>query len=260
MSEKRSRKTVMLGVVALVAVVTAILVLSVYVMAAPAPGSTLLTAKCTVGPTMSDVFSAPAASENPRLVLHVSWTAINDEDSGLFGYWALDSYKVNLYVWDLRAGGGAGGVAPGTFEYIQLFSGVFESPQGAGSPQYNTNQTATQVGTMSGALEGYFNGTTSYGNGELISNIGTINYNGTTQDLLNRTYGSQIADKTAFVWTSDTAPGASATYFNINGGSSGVSTTEWGFIYNSKSTYSYDANATQWCNMDIEDVGDISTH
>jgi hypothetical protein len=259
MSEKQTRKTVMFGAVALVAVVTAILVLSVYVMAAPAPSSTLLTAKCTVGPTMSDVFTAPAASENPRLVLHVSWTAINDEDSGIFGYWALDSYKVNLYVWDLRAGGGPDNVAPGTFEYIQLFSGVFESPQGAGSPQLNTTQNATQVGSMSGALEGYFNGTTSYGNGELISNIGTINYNGTTQDLLNRTYVG-TGDKTAFDWNSDTAPGASTVYFNIKGGSTNVSTTEWGFIYDSKSTYSYDANATQWCNMDIEDVGDISTH
>src|SRR5271170_7869693 len=214
-------------------------------MAAPAPNSTLLTAKCTVGATMSDTFVTPSSSENPKLVLHLSWTAINDEDSGLFGYWALDSYKVNLYVWELRAGPLAG-----SFEYIQVFSGVFESPQGAGSPQYNTTQTATQIGSMSGALEGYFNGTTSYGNGELISNLGTVNYNGTTQDLLNRTF-SGTGDKTSVSWSSDIAPGASALYFNINGGSGNVSTSEWGFIYNSKSTYSYDSASTQWCNMDI---------
>jgi hypothetical protein len=255
MIDKKSRKTVAVGAAALVAVVTAILVLSVYVMAAPAPNSTLLTVKCTVGPTMSDVFLAPPSSDNAKLVLHVSWTALNDEDSGIFGYWALDSYKVNLYVWDLRAGPLAG-----SYEYIQLFSGTFESPLGAGSPQLNSTQNATQVGSMSGALEGYFNGTTSFGSGELISDIGTINYNGTTQDLLNRSYSSQVGDLSAFTWTSDVAPGASALYFNIIGGNGGVSTTEWGFVYNSKSTYSYDSASTQWCNMDIEDVGDISTH
>ena len=132
MSVSKSRKTVAVGALGGVAAVVAILVLSVFVLAAPAPGSTLLTAKCTVGPTMSDVFTAPAASENPKLVLHVSWTALNDEDSGIYAYWALDSYKVNLYVWELRAGPLAG-----AYEYIQLFAGVFESPQGAGSPQNN---------------------------------------------------------------------------------------------------------------------------
>jgi|HubBroStandDraft_1064217.scaffolds.fasta_scaffold51853_1 hypothetical protein len=261
MSERKSRKSwvaLVGGAVAMTVVVT-VLLLSVFLptvaATTPAPGSNLLTVTCTVGTTVTQTYPAPPASDNAKLVLHIRWTAINDEDSGLSGYWALDSYSVNLYVWHIQSG-----PLTGAFEYIQLFSGIWSTPQGAGSPQHNYTENATQTGALSGALLGWFNGTTTFGSGSLTGvSLGTINYTGTTQDLLNRTY-TGTGDKSSFSWTTDVAPGASATYFNINGGGSGVSTSEWGFTYNTKTSYSYDYDSTQWCNLDSEDVGDITTH
>ncbi|MGC2288519.1 MAG: hypothetical protein WA688_01500 [Thermoplasmata archaeon] len=212
--------------------------------ASPTPGKQLGVAKCTVtGNVVTDKFTAPEKAAKANLVLDISWVATNDEDSGIFGYWALDYYTTDVYVWYATAG-----VYAGDYYWVQTFSGMFESPQGALSPAHGYLENETQVGTLTGGLEGLISGGTfSPGANPVSGSLGELNYSGTTADLLLGTYGSgQVGDANEYNWY--------AAYF----GSSGTLTEpEWGFVYNANLAFSYGNTAPEWCNFASGNAGDI---
>lgn len=244
MEKKRLRRWLTIGLPAVVALIVIVGFASAAITGSPAAGKQLGAAKCTVpGGVVTDKFTAPDKAAKAQYTLNVSWVATNDEDTGLFGYWALDSYTTHVYVWLATAG-----VYSGDYYYVQTFNGVFETPQGALSPEGGYLENQTQVGTLVGGIEGLISGGTfSPGANPLTGSLGSMNYTGTTSDLLLQAYGNgQVGDGNEYNWYQ--------AYF----GSTGTLTEpEWGFDYTVNAEFSYGTTSHQWCNFAQEDVGDV---
>jgi hypothetical protein len=178
--------------------------------------------------------------EASKVVINVKWTVINDEDSGLAGYWALDHYARSLTVYVMHNG---------TYAAFSNYKGVFVTPQGSISPGKSAaTETETGFGTMVGCKFATFNATSINSGTQLKGNLGVKNYGGTTADVLKGTYASpQTGDLTAFNW--------STYYFT---GVINYAEPRWSFTYTLNAIFS-SAPAKVWVNALSGNSGDILT-
>lgn len=208
----------------------------------------------------------PPAGSHAKKVLSITWEAVNDEDSGFAGYWALDTYTSTVNVWLLRAGPNVG-----YYYWEHTYSGVFQAPQGALSPG-ETGTTANMVpepaagyGAFSGGDWGYISSTletftpSTY---PTSGNLGAMNYGGTTADLLLGTYGAgQTGATTPYSWYTTYFAPADPSYANLIYGDDG---NAWGFVYTlnthfQTNPYGGSDSVNQWCNFGAGAYGDIVT-
>ena len=166
-----------------------------------------------------------------KLVLNINYKVTNDEDSGMVGYWALDSYNKQVHVWQ----------APdNTFYAVARYAGQWQTFTGALSPQAGTAESKDASGTFQGGYIATFTGTLNptpiY---STFGNIGTFNFGGTISDILLKTYSAgQTGPITPFSYLS--------TYFS---GVSGFTENQWGWVYHYRSQ--------AWNNFAAGSSGDI---
>lgn len=181
-------------------------------------------------PTLVLSVSGPAALTKPKLVLSVDWRVVNDEDGGSAGFWALDTYTIWVSLWLLTAG-------PYAHDYFwtQTESGIFQTFQGALSPNHAVVEPASGYGTMVMGAWGFVNNTTveQFNPNSLptYGNLGTKNYGGSTNSTLAGTY-SVPGDTSMWFWyTAYFTPGYETDYtVGSNGGA-------WGYVYNLNSAF-----------------------
>lgn len=213
-------------------------------------------ANCSGDPSLD--LSASAPSHATKL-MEVTWRAVNDEDSGFSGYWALDTYTVTLTVWLLHSP-----PAGQLYFFIATFSsGDFIVPVGGVSPgETGTTpnavpEPASGYGTLAGMEFGYVANTEGFspGGNPTSGSLGTLNYGGSMSDVLLGTYGNgQTGDSDAFNWyAAYFSPGAPADLTFGDGGNG------WGFTYNLNSAFTGTSSVNQWCNFGTGDFGDIVT-
>jgi len=250
---------------------TAVLAVLVGIFAATGVGSSLLavgghgtdpTYRCLGDGSLVLHIGGPPASSHAKSVLSITWRAVNDEDSGFAGYWALDTYQTTLYVWHLTKG-----VDKGDYYWEQLFSGYFQVPQGAlspgetGSTPNAASEPATGYGTFSGGESGLIASNETFTPALLPvhGNLGAKNYGGTTADLLKGTYGNgQAGDgSSAYNWyTTYFAPSDLTNTY--------ITTASWGFVYTlnvyfQTNPFGSTNSSNLWCNFGAGDFGDIVT-
>ena len=157
---------------------------------------TLVAASYTFLPSASAAFPCPSDNHVPlpkgsKLVLSLTWTRINEEDSGKGNwYWALDHLTNVLKVWQMPNG---------TWFSNETQSGEFVTPQGALSPNAGTPETESGYGNMKACFAVSFTGTFNSGGGPSRGNLGTKNYGGTTADILLGT-NNPHGDYSFFSW------------------------------------------------------------
>ena len=174
-------------------------------------GTQLNAAQCSPGP-------------NSKLVLNIVFQVTNDADSGISGYWAMDSYTKHVQVWDQTGG---------TFCAIVKYDGSFTSVAGV-SPASTNTIGAGVTGTMEGGYSMILSGATfSPGIKRTKGNIGTKDIGCSIDN-----YGNAIGC-TYYSWIADYFPGASFAY----------SYSGW--------TYNAGDNGT-WINASTGNSGDIT--
>jgi hypothetical protein len=201
-------------------------------------GDNAFNGRCPKVPGQDWKYTLPKGS---KIIINVRWTAINDEDSGLLGYWGLDHYTRMLTIY----------LKPdSTYVAFSRYVGVFVTPQGAISPQLGKPETETGFGTLLGCKIATFTATGLNSGTQLKGNLGVKNYGGTTADVLKQTYGNgQTGDPAGyFDWT---------TYY-FTGGVGGYAEPKWGFTYTLDDTFE-SATATVWNNFFTVNSGDIVT-
>lgn len=165
--------------------------------------------------------------EGSVLVLDITHKVINDEDSGIVGYWALDNYNKHVKVWKLP---------DGKFYVKAKYEGKWQTFAGAKSPGAGVVQSKNASGEFEGGYTATFNATSVT---PAFGNIGTKDYNGTKADVLLGTYGAgQTGPTTPFSYLS--------TYFS---GTSNFTYIHWGWTYEYKHQ--------RWINSDVVTKGDI---
>jgi hypothetical protein len=210
------------------------------------------TITCPADKTLTLALTNPPAAYKPTQVLSLTWKVVNDEDSGWAGYWAMDSYVSVLHVWHLKAGPNAG-----DYYAWKTYTGNFQVPQGALSPGVTGTtpnavpEPASGYGTLVGGYSGLVTGGTfNAAAGPTSGNLGTMNYGGTTSDLLLST--GQTGATAPYDWVT-TYFGASASF---NFGNSG---NAWAWYYTLNNFFRSTTSANQWCNFGTGDYGDIVT-
>jgi hypothetical protein len=219
--------------------------------------SNTVTATCSGDPSLS--FSATTKPAHSTEVLAITWTAVNDEDSGYAGYWAMDTYSTTLTVWLLHQP-----AAGERYYYVQTFTGNFVVPQGGISPGATdgtpnmVTEPASGYGAIAGMWYGYISNNENFTPGMLSTRgtLGTLNYSGTMSDVLQGTYSSQTGDANSFNWESAYfTPGAPSDFTFGDGGDG------WGFEYNLNSMFTGSSSVNQWCDFgtSTSGYGDIVT-
>ncbi len=172
---------------------------------------------------------APSPPAGSTLVLNLKYHVINDEDSGLVGYWALDQYDKQVQVWSTSA--------RGSYYAFITYDGSYHTFAGAQSPQNGVTEKRDVAGSFNGFLEFTFTATSST---PFSGSISTKNYGGTVADILLGSYGNgQTGPTSVFSW--------SGAYF---GGFSNEAATNWAFYY-------YMGNTLGWTNAAAGNSGDI---
>ena len=175
-------------------------------------------------------FSASIMFSTPKLDMSVNANVINDEDSGLDGYWAMDNFTRVIDVWQTGASNYT--INFTDFGTSSIPANVLSPGKGilepfSGNAEMNGEQSWVVVGTFNSLASPTFpdNGfptapSTLTGNGS----IGTYNAMGTTADLLKQTYAKQngglgsVSNSIAFVNSyfsnviSEEQPGFNYTY------------------------------------------------
>jgi hypothetical protein len=225
------------------------------------------TYRCLVQGSLVLAVGGPPMGSDAKRVLSIVWEAVNDEDSGFAGYWALDTYRSTVNVWSIGAG-----TYKGDYYWEHTYTGLFQVPQGGVSPG-ETGTTPNAVpepaagyGTFVGGDWGYIVGGPS---GETfmpvfpVSGIlGDKNYGGTTADLLLGTYGAgQTGAKTPYSWYAAYFSPADPTDTNLLYGLGG---NAWGFVYTLNVAFQTNPHGgspsvNQWCNFGAGAAGDIVT-
>jgi len=247
---------------------TAVAAVLVGIFAATGVGTSLMgvaghgtdpTYRCIADGALVVHIGGPPSGSRAASVLSLTWKAVNDEDSGFAGYWALDTYTTTLNVWHLNKG-----VYKGDYYWEQTFSGVFQVPQGANSPgetgvtPNNVSEPASGYGTFLGGEEGFITPSETFtaGSHPVHGNLGTINYNGTVADLLKGYYANgQTGDVNPYNWYT--------TYFlPKDSGNANLNTTAWGFVYTLNTFFQTNPfggsdSSNLWCNFGAGDFGDI---
>ena len=229
------------------AVFVAVLMLSSVVGASVGNNTTLETVKCGIHTSFDQTYKSPTKAENAKLVVDIKWAVTHDEDSGDTAFWALDQYSTTLYVWNMSVGSSY------SYFFVQTFSGTFHSPAGAISPGNNADPEANGIsGKLSGALNGTITGyALNPAAGKVSGYLGTINYGGTTADVLSHTQTGN-SNKVPSWWVT--------TYFGepypgVVG--YGLPATAFGFVYHANNpNVNIESN---WCDSSIAPgtAGDI---
>jgi len=200
--------------------------------------------KGNVGTCPSQSFLEETHIKGAKKILDISYTAQNDEDSGVGGYWGLDHFTEHLKVWQLP---------DNTFYALKTYDGVFITPQGAVNPADSTyTQTESSFGTIKGGYVATFAGTFTPGSNPTTGNIGTFNYGGTTSDILLKTYTSQQGDLSPYSFLTAYFTGSDASFTE----------THWGWTYELNQIFHSNTSVDQWCNYNAADggnSGDIRT-
>jgi len=196
------------------------------VMAGPStPASAVKPLSGVVGP-MAVVIPGPPGT----LVLDISYYVTNDEDSGIFGYWGLDSYTKSLQVWE---------TSPGNFYAEAQYIGTWRTFRGALSPGLGMTQEKDASGNLIGGYTATFTGTFSPGSQKVKGYIGVYNYGGTKADVLLGKYSNgQVGPTNPFAVLTAYFPG----YANF-------AQPSWGW------TYSY--RDQLWMNFVSANIGDV---
>ncbi len=161
------------------------------------------------------------------LAVNITHKVINDEDSGMVGYWALANYNKHVQVWK---------VPDGTYLAIVNYVGRWITFEGALSPQAGTPQLADGHGRFKGGYRATF---TADAYTRARGFVGSFDYLGTQADILLGTYGApQIGVTPSFDWTTE--------YFtNV----AGFDQFTWGWTYKHKTQ--------RWVNSLAGNTGDI---
>lgn len=168
---------------------------------------------------------APAGS---TLVVDVTYKVTNDEDSGNFGYWALDDYNKHVQVWQ---------VPDGTFYVVARYAVQWQTFAGAKSPGAGVTQTKDASGTFEGGYVATFaaTGFVSSPAYSKFGNIGTFDFGGSRADILKQTYGAGQ--------TGPTKPFSFLSAYFV--GTTGFTQSNWGWTYHYRSeTWNNYASAT----------------
>jgi len=175
------------------------------------------------------------------LVLNIEHKVVNDEDSGMVGYWALDNYNKQVKVWKLL---------DGTFYAKASYEGKWQTFAGARSPGLGVVQSKDASGEFKGGYTATFKGTFTPGTHKTHGDIGKFDYGGTKADILKGKYDPDgILDTLIFAddQTGPTTPFSFlSTYFT---GVSGFTQPHWGWTYKYKNQ--------KWVNFDVATTGDI---
>ena len=115
-------------------------------------------------------------------VATLSYKVYDDEDTGLAGYWALDTYTKTITVYPTAA--------TGTYDVNVTYIGTFCTFAGALSPQLGKTEPTSGCGTMTGGYDGYITGATSTNFTSSTPPASPFNYGGTSADILKGTYGA----------------------------------------------------------------------
>jgi hypothetical protein len=214
---------------------SALTLLAILSMTAFLPGLLTVPVHAASSPTCqvttSDV-NVPAGSTR---VLSITYQVNNDEDTGLFGYWALDSYLKSVDVYQTPGG---------SFYAAVFYSGTFTTFAGALSPEAGAVQAYGGTGSIVGGYILTFTGTLNPNPAYARSGfIGTFDFGGTKSDILLGTYALQSGDSNVFSYLS--------TYFssyNI------ISQSPWGWLYSFTGI-----RPSTWCNSESGNYGDIIT-
>ncbi len=183
-------------------------------------------------PTFGTFVNAGGVPAGSVLVLNITHKVINDEDSGIVGYWALVSYTKHVQVWE---------VPDGSCYAVGRYTGKWQTFAGALSPGDGVIQSKDASGTFQGGYAGTFTGALSPGTQKTKGNIGVKDYGGSKDDVLLGTYGAgQTGPTTVFGFLGAYFPGWSG----------------WNYVNNGW-TYHY-RNQT-WNNFDYGNEGDIVT-
>jgi len=86
-----------------------------------------------------------SAQSQPVQVVNVTAKVMNDADSGACSYWARDNFNKLIKIWRL---------SDGIFLVNESFSGFFETPAGAVSPNANCSTLQPTEGTTTGTFHG----------------------------------------------------------------------------------------------------------
>lgn len=185
----------------------------------------------------SQSFLSEPHSKGAKQILDISYTAKNDEDSGIGSYWALDHFTQHLKVWQL---------ANGTFYALKTYDGIFVTPTGGLDPGTGLHlQNESSFGEITGGYVATMTGTFTPGTNPTHGNIGTFNYGGTMTDVLLNGYGNgQVGAPNPYDWTS-------AYFSNTNN----FDQTHWGWSYNLDPQFQSNTSVNQWCNYNEADGG-----
>lgn len=130
----------------------------------------------------------PAGSQQ---VLNVVYKVTNDEDSGFFGYWALDNYTKHVQVWQ---------TPDQSFYAVVRYDGKWQTFAGALSPENGKTEGSNATGTMQGGYTATFTADSCI---PTHGNIGSYDLGGTKADILLGTYGAgQVGNTNSFDWLS----------------------------------------------------------
>jgi hypothetical protein len=130
------------------------------------------------------------AQSSPVQVVNVTSHVVNDEDSGVCGYWALDHYNKQIAIYTTSTSG--------VYFVNETYEGFWQTFTGALSPNADCSTLTPLEGTTaSGTFEGY---AAFYVSGTLSPTmktggfIGTFNFGGSQSDVLNLVYSAQKGD------------------------------------------------------------------
>ena len=173
--------------------------------------------------------SAPAPGSTQAL--GITFKVVNDEDSGVFGYWALDTINRAVSVWRQP---------DGSFFVIATYSGKFTTFQGAVSPnELGTLETTNASGTFQGGYAATFSApefSTAFGS------AGAFDFGGTRADVLSGVYANQVGPTPAFSYLDKYFPGWDTNSFIES---------PWGWVYH--------YHGQTWCDTSGGITGNILT-
>ena len=173
--------------------------------------------------------SAPAPGSTQ--VLGITFKVVNDEDSGVFGYWALDTINRAVSVWQQP---------DGSFFVIATYSGKFTTFADAVSPNdLGMPERANASGTFQGGYVATFSSpvfSTAFGS------AGAFDFGGTQTDILKGVYATQLGPTTAFSYLDHYFPG-----WNTNS----FIESPWGWVYH--------YHGQTWCDTSGGITGNILT-
>jgi len=183
----------------------------------------------------------PSGHGNSK-ILDVTYTILNDEDSGFTGYWGLDHITEHLTVWKL---------ADGSFYALKTYDGIFVAPTGGLSPGAGLPQVESAFGDMTGGYVATFTADTFSPTLPTSGNIVVPhnNFGGTMTDVLKGSYGNgQTGDSgTEFDWL--------GAYFTSTTGFADFAQPHWGWSYTLDKELQSNTSVNQWCNYNTSDGG-----